>query len=93
MATNNKAQLRYRVIDQCLNRKECTFRELKEEVELALSEYNLDSNGISDHQLRIDLKYMESEQGYGAPIVKKIYGRKRYYTYEYPFTLEKSGIN
>jgi predicted DNA-binding transcriptional regulator YafY len=93
MATNKKAQLRYRVIDQCLNRKECTFRELKEEVELALSEYNLDSNGISDHQLRMDLKYMESEQGYGAPIVKKIYGRGRYYTYEYPFTLEKSGIN
>ena len=93
MAQNKKAQLRYRVIDLCLSTKKVSFKELKQEVERVLTEHLPEFDGISDHQLRSDLKYMMSEQGYGAPIVQQRNGRDRLYTYEYPFTIEKSGIN
>ncbi len=93
MAQNKKAQLRYRVIDLCLSKREISFKELKQEVERVLTEHLPEFDGISDHQLRTDIKYMMSEQGYGAPIIQKTQGRNRLYTYEYPFTIEKSGIN
>ena len=95
MSQNRNALLRYKVIDRCLNNriKEYTFKDLKDEVDEVLLEKHPNYDGISEHQLRVDIRFMMSADGYDAPIIKKIKGRERIYTYESPFSISKSTMN
>lgn len=95
MSQNKNALLRYKIIDRCLNNtmKEYTFKDLKEEVDRVLLEKFPNYNGISEHQLRVDIRFMMSSEGYEAPIIQKIKGRERIYCYESPFTISKSTMN
>ena len=76
MSQNKNALLRYKIIDRCLNNtmKEYTFKDLKEEVDRVLLEKFPNYNGISEHQLRVDIRFMMSSEGYEAPIIQKIPG-------------------
>lgn len=82
MATNKNAQLRYQVLDRCF----CDFRrkffigDLLEEVNDRLQD--LYGIGISERQIRDDIKYMRDRVTYNAPIEAIPYvGKKCYYRY------------
>lgn len=95
MSKTKNAQIRYKVIDRCLNNpgREYTFSDLKQEVDRVLVELNPQYNGISEHQLRMDIRFMISSAGYDAPIIKMTRGRKRIYTYESSFSLSSVPMN
>jgi predicted DNA-binding transcriptional regulator YafY len=95
MSQNKNALLRYRIIDKCLSNsmKSYTFKDIKDEVDRVLLEKNPNYDGISDHQLRVDIRYMISTEGYDAPIIQRKRGRERIYEYESPFSIAKSIMN
>ena len=82
MALTKNSTLRYKILDECLGNpgKRYTFEDLKETINTALIEINPNGGGISDRQLRYDLKYLE--EYYNAPLKMMIEGRKRFYSYE-----------
>jgi predicted DNA-binding transcriptional regulator YafY len=82
MALTKNAAIRYKILDECLGNpgKRFTFQDLKETINQALMEINTQWGGISDRQLRYDLKYLE--EYYNAPIIMLKDGRKRFYSYE-----------
>jgi predicted DNA-binding transcriptional regulator YafY len=82
MALTKNSTLRYKILDECLGNpgKRYTFEDLKETINIALIEINPNGGGISDRQLRYDLKHLE--EFYNAPIIMFKEGRKRFYYYE-----------
>jgi len=82
MALTKNAAIRYKILDECLGNpgKRFTFQDLKDTINQALVEINPQWGGISDRQLRYDLKYLE--EYYNAPVIMLIEGRKRFYLYE-----------
>lgn len=82
MAQTKNSALRYKILDECLGNpgKNYTFQDLKDSINDVLLEINPDWNGISDRQLRYDLKYIE--EFYNAPVLMSKVGRQRFYKYE-----------
>ncbi len=82
MALTKNAAIRYKILDECLGNpgKRFTFQDLKESINQVLEEINPQWKGISDRQLRYDLKHLE--EYYNAPVTKQKEGRKRFYLYE-----------
>ena len=82
MALTKNSALRYRILDECLGNpgRHYTFEDLKETINTAIIEINPNWGGISDRQLRYDLKYLEDF--YNAPLMIMKEGRKRFYLYE-----------
>lgn len=95
MPVSKNALLRYTVIDRCLRNtgRRYTFEELREAVGDALAEENPQFGEVSVRQLRDDLRFLKSEAGYGAPIITVGEGRKRFYRYEYDFSINNSPLN
>lgn len=70
------------------------WEDLLEECNLALLELNPTSNGIQRRQLFEDIKFIESEQGWSADIVRHKYGRKVYYRYsDKDFSINNQPLN
>jgi predicted DNA-binding transcriptional regulator YafY len=84
MPANRNALIRYKVIDNCLQRRnrKWTLEDLIEQVSEALYEYEGMDKGISKRTIQADIQMMRSDKlGYFAPIVVL---DKKYYTYEDP---------
>lgn len=84
MATNKNAQLRYLILDECFsnfNRK-YAIEDLIEKVEEKLSEHFAEEITISLRQIREDIKFMRSIDGFDAPIVTYRDGKAGYYRYD-----------
>ena len=80
MPTNKIAQLRYRLIDQCLRggRKTCTFEQLRRRISEKLQmDYSIPPNSdglcVSERTLCADIAHMRLPwpEGFDAPIVRK----------------------
>ena len=84
MATNKHAVLRYNVLDKCFSnfRRRYYFKDLIGVVNEALWEYDPELDGIKTRQLRDDIRFMRSSEGYDAPIISIRDGKKAYYRYE-----------
>ena len=85
MPDSKNPLIRYKVLDQCLSNpgRNYTWANLKEAVNETLQEINPDFKGISERQLRSDIEYMKSVDGWDAPIITTPgIGRQRYYRYE-----------
>lgn len=84
MATNKNAILRYNTLDRCFSnlQRRYYFDDLIDAVNNALWEYDPKLDGIKVRQLRDDIRFMKSEEGFRAPIVSIRDGRKAYYRYE-----------
>lgn len=95
MPVSKNALLRYSVIDRCLRNtgRRYTFEELRDAVGEAMAADNPQFGEVSVRQLRDDLRFLKSEAGYGAPIITVGEGRKRFYRYEYDFSINKSPLN
>lgn len=83
MSINKNAYLRYHVLDNCFRNpyKRHFIQDLLLEVNTSMEEYNGLDSSIQKRQLYDDIKFMESNAGFSAPIVKHKEGRKVYYTY------------
>jgi predicted DNA-binding transcriptional regulator YafY len=96
MSTNKNAVLRYNTLDKCFSNpgRQYYFDDLLEAVNKALLSENTDSSGIQTRQLREDIRFMKSEQGYFAPIESIRVGKKAYYRYEDSgFSINQTPLN
>ncbi|MCB0482420.1 MAG: WYL domain-containing protein [Flavobacteriales bacterium] len=96
MATNKNAYLRYRTLDKCFRNfgRKYYFEELLEEINEALSSHDPNTSGVQIRQLREDIKFMRSEEGFTAPIETYRDGRKGYYRYsDKNYSISNSGLN
>lgn len=96
MATNKHAQIRYNALDKCLANKfkKYFIEDLIKQCSLKLSEYNGAEMEVSRRQIFDDLRFMESEAGYNAPIEKYKDGKRVYYRYsDYSFSIHKKIIS
>lgn len=84
MATNKNAQLRYLILDECFSNFQRRFYidDLIEEVNEGLSDYMGSGISISLRQIRDDIKFMRSLDGFNAPIITYRDGVAGYYRYE-----------
>ena len=75
--------IRYRTLDKCLSRWSRRFyiEDLIRECADALSDYTGSAVSISKRQILEDLRYMESQEGWSAPIERKRDGHKVFYQY------------
>ena len=84
MATNKHAQIRYNTLDKCFRNpgRNYTLEDLLEECNQAINDFDPGSEGIKKRQLYDDIRYMESEQGWGIELEEGLkQGRKRVYRY------------
>lgn len=96
MAINKNALLRYRTLDRCLRNygRRYNISDLLDEVNETLLEDNPKSNGIKMRQLRDDIRFMKSLEGYEAPIEFYREGKGGYYAYsDKKFSINNSPIN
>ena len=87
------ATSRYHVLDQCFSNpgKNYSISDLVEMINNKLSEEDL---SIQKRQVYDDIKYMESDAGYGVELVKEKIGRKVYYRYKDPsFSIKNQPLN
>ena len=93
MPASKNALIRYKTIDQCLQRRNrlWTLEDLIDACSDALYEYEGNMNGISKRTIQLDIQNMRSEKlGYNAPIVVTDH---KYYSYSDPkFSIMNSPI-
>lgn len=96
MSTNKHATIRYHALDQCFSNpgRRYYMNDLIEACNNALFEYKGITNGIKKRQVFEDIKFMESEQGWGILLDRLKDGKKVYYRYaEKSFSIKKQAIN
>lgn len=97
MPITKKPLKRYNILDACFSNtgRNYTFDDLKEAIDQWMRDKYPGASGISTRQLREDIAFMKSTDGWEAPIVTiPGNGRKRYYRYEDPsFTISNQPIN
>lgn len=95
MAVNKNAQLRYNVLDDCFSNyyKKFFIEDLINVCNEKLTEYYGEEKSVSRRQILEDIKFMESADGYDAPIIRIREGKKVYYRYEGDFSIRKRIFN
>jgi predicted DNA-binding transcriptional regulator YafY len=84
VSVNKNALIRYQVLDRCFRNtgRKYFWEDLLNECNKALTEADPNSDGIQRRQLFEDIRFMESEQGWGVLLERIRDGRKVYYRYE-----------
>jgi predicted DNA-binding transcriptional regulator YafY len=96
MATNKRAIIRYRILDNCFRNKfkHYYINDLIDRCSEVLSDHIGEGVTVSRRQIFADMNFMKSEAGYSAPIESMKDGKQVYYQYEDEnFSIEKSPIN
>lgn len=83
MPQNKYQIIRYQALDKCFrnNIRRYFIEDLIDACNEALYNFSGSSEGIKKRQLYDDIAFMQSENGYAAPIEKDKIGRKVYYFY------------
>lgn len=83
MATNKNALIRYKVLDNCFRNpgKRYFIDDLIEECCEVLAEIDPESDGISLRQIRDDIAFMKSKEGWNIELGDFKEGKKMYYRY------------
>ena len=83
MATNKHALIRYKVLDNCFRNpgKRYFIDDLIEECCEVLAEIDPKSDGISLRQIRDDIAFMKSNEGWNIELGEFKEGKKMYYRY------------
>jgi hypothetical protein len=84
MSTVKHALIRYQTLDRCFRDrgKHYNFKDLLGACNDSLSRYDPASGGIQRRQLFDDLNFMESDEGWSAPIERIRHGMGKIYRYE-----------
>ena len=83
MAIIKNAYIRYKVLDGCFRNpgKKYFFQDLIDECNKVLLELDSSSNGISTRQIREDISFMKSKEGWNIELGEYREGKKMYYRY------------
>ena len=92
MPDNRKALVRYKVLDKCLRDKYCKYYidDLMDEVNDELEYIGL--HKVSKKQIYDDIKFMESSEGWEAPIERYQDGKRKYLRYSCDFSIMETPI-
>ncbi len=84
MPQNKNAIIRYNTLDNCFRNpgRNYTIDDLLDECNIALAEENPNTDGIKRRQLFVDIKFMESENGWSIDLQRIPFGKKKFYHYE-----------
>ena len=96
MATNKHALIRYQALDRCFSNryKRYYIEDLVEECNKAIYEFTGSLEGVKKRTIFSDISYMESPQGWNAPIKRVYEGKRCYYVYEEEnFSINKKDLS
>ena len=96
MATNKHAMIRYQALDRCFSNryKRYYIEDLVEECNKAIYEFTGSLEGVKKRTIFSDISYMESPQGWNAPIKRVYEGKRCYYVYEeVNFSINKKDLS
>ena len=96
MATNKNALIRYKILDNCFRNlgRKYYIEDLIKECENVLLEIEPDSNGISLRQIRDDIAFMKSKEGWEIELGDFRDGKKMYYRYiDTSFSINNMPLN
>lgn len=95
MSTNKNASIRYRVLDRCFrSKKKFYIEDLIHACEEVLLEIDPNSNGVSLRQIRDDISFMKSADGWAIKLGDYRDGKRMYYRYEDPdFSINNMPLN
>ena len=83
MPINKHQIIRYQALDKCFRNigKRYFIEDLIDACQQAIYNFTGNSEGVQKRQIYDDIAFMQSEDGYAAPIDKQKLGRKVYYFY------------
>ena len=96
MSTNKHAQIRYQALDRCFAKRGTRYfwQDLAEACREALYEFTGHPTTVSRRQIMYDITYMQSEQGWSAPIEGYPEGKRKWYSYTEPdFSINKRPLS
>lgn len=84
MATNKNAIIRYQTLDKCFRNpgRKYFIEDLIDACCKAIYDFSGEDKGIKKRQIFEDIKFMESEQGWGISLERFREGHRVYYQYE-----------
>ncbi len=95
MSTNKHATIRYQALDKCFRNsmRKYFIDDLVDACNKAISGFDPSSEGVKKRQVYSDINFMQSLDGYDAPIEKEKIGRSVYYFYsDLDFTINKQPL-
>ena len=96
MAITKYPLIRYKILDKCFRNtgKRYFIEDLVKECENVILEMDSESSGISVRQIREDIAFMKSAEGWSIEIEDNRVGRKMYYRYADPdFSINNMPLN
>ena len=96
MAITKYPLIRYKILDKCFRNtgKRYFIEDLVKECENVILEMDSESSGISVRQIREDIAFMKSAEGWSIEIEDNRVGRKMYYRYTDPdFSINNMPLN
>ena len=96
MAITKYPLIRYKILDKCFKNtgKKYFIEDLIKECENVILEMDSESSGISVRQIREDIAFMKSAEGWSIEIEDNRVGRKMYYRYVDPnFSINNMPLN
>jgi len=96
MAITKNPLIRYKILDKCFRNpyKNFYFETLLEEVNEMLYEITGDEEGIKTRQLRDDIAFMRSAEGWNIELAELSEGKKKIYRYEdLNFSINNAPLN
>lgn len=96
MAITKYPLIRYKILDKCFRNtgKRYFIEDLVQECENVILEMDPDSSGISLRQIREDIAFMKSPEGWSIEIADNRVGKKMYYRYADPnFSINNMPLN
>jgi len=95
MSTNKQAMIRYQALDKCFRNKYRRFymEDLIEACNNAVYELTGIDPDVKRRQIFNDINYMESPEGWEAPIERYKEGRRVYYRYYKDFSINERPLN
>lgn len=96
MAITKNPLIRYKILDKCFRNpyKTFYFETLLETINDTLYEITGDDKGIKTRQLRDDISFMRSPEGWGIELAEVFDGKKRVYRYEdLNFSINNAPLN
>ena len=88
--------IRYQALDRCFSNryKRYYMEDLVEECNKAIYEFTGSLKGVKKRTIFSDIRYMESPQGWNAPITRVYEGKRCYYVYEEEnFSINKKDLS
>lgn len=95
MIINKNARTRYQALDRCLSdpSRKYLLEDLIKACDVALKDIDPD-NAAKKRTVQYDLRYMESAEGWNAPVGRFFDGRRTYYKYsDENFSIEKQPLH